>query len=200
MLFPGPSRSLRRPMSTGPRSIRCRCPSGTGEATATNDPGVRRRGRGQRHTLRRAQRGPPGTIRGDGRGSRRDGWTHPRRDGRDRRTGGRTAYVIVLRPERSGILLSVRPGGDRPGSSVGTSIRPKIGRSAVRPRPWPRAQPRTHFAAVVVSVGVGAAYWHHDVRSGRGDRHGRRRTVADRVRRLPRHRLPAYAAWVDEAR
>src|SRR4029077_5018339 len=37
-------------------------------------------------------------------------------------------------------------GGTRPGSSVGTSVRLKIGRSAVRPRPWPppaRSQPAT---------------------------------------------------------
>ncbi len=30
----------------------------------------------------------------------------------------------------------------RPGSSVGTSVRLKIGRSAVRPRPWPPPKPR----------------------------------------------------------
>ena len=32
-------------------------------------------------------------------------------------------------------------GTDRPGSSVGTSVRLKIGRSAVRPRPWPLRSP-----------------------------------------------------------
>jgi len=48
-------------------------------------------------------------------------------------------------PERSGYLfaqvrwLTRRPW---PGSSVGTSVRLKIGRSAVRPRPWPLSEPQ----------------------------------------------------------
>src|SRR6476646_5327066 len=39
----------------------------------------------------------------------------------------------------------------RPGSSVGTSVRLKIGRSAVRPRPWPPQTCRSeHWPAVLL--------------------------------------------------
>ena len=50
---------------------------------------------------------------------------------------------------------------ERPGSSVGTSVRLKIGRSAVRPRPWPPTSsvehgPRRHLSAPSSSTHVTA--------------------------------------------
>jgi len=49
------------------------------------------------------------------------------------------------RRKRSGYLFAQVISFDqqaRPGSSVGTSVRLKIGRSAVRPRPWPLSEPQ----------------------------------------------------------
>jgi hypothetical protein len=49
---------------------------------------------------------------------------------------GRSDPAICLRRVRSSDPQT------RPGSSVGTSVRLKIGRSAVRPRPWPLSKPQ----------------------------------------------------------
>ena len=45
--------------------------------------------------------------------------------------------LAALSRRRSRVQVPSGPQHPRPGSSVGTSVRLKIGRSAVRPRPWP---------------------------------------------------------------
>src|ERR1700754_1430562 len=53
--------------------------------------------------------------------------------------GGGRGFKSRQDRQRERRVLSTKRGVfvERPGSSVGTSVRLKIGRSAVRPRPWP---------------------------------------------------------------
>jgi hypothetical protein len=72
----------------------------------------------------------------------------------------------VLRCRFPGVLLApvglLRPpdlasGRARPGSSVGTSVRLKIGRSAVRPRPWPPPKAQARSALTCLFAGSGSS-------------------------------------------
>jgi hypothetical protein len=70
----------------------------------------------------------------------------------------------------------------RPGSSVGTSVRLKIGRSAVRPRPWPPSLAGLQQSPPAKTL-VGTSLFRASLRSSRIDRvtssrHGGRRGQA----------------------
>jgi hypothetical protein len=57
------------------------------------------------------------------------------------RSCGAVGVLAALSRRRSRVQVPSGPHEtSRPGSSVGTSVRLKIGRSAVRPRPWPPRQ------------------------------------------------------------